>query len=241
VREQLDSDIYFAVIPEWILDAEISSNAVRLYGILRRYADASGSCYPSRATLAARMRCSRDTVDRAARELVDLGALEISARRTSSGDRDSNLYRVVAAPPRGGRKDAATGGGKDAATVGAGMRHRTRANKPEPGEGSPAHAGAVVEAFVDEFRATHQAEPPRQALARIGRDARVMLTEEGRGFEEVRAAGVEAARSGHPNLASALTRVLAGSGMSKRERSLREGLELAQELSGVPSVWELEG
>lgn len=227
--DEIEADLYFSIVPEWVLDADISSNAIRLYAILRRYADASGSCFPSRATLAGRMRCSRDTVDRAVRELVTIGALEVSSRRTESGDRDSNLYRVISA--RGGRKDAATGGRKDPATVAARMRHRTRANEPEPREDLPAHAGGIVQAFVDEFRAVHRAEPPKQALARIGRDARVMLADEQRPFELVKDAAVEAARSGHPNLASALTRVLAGSGMSNRERQLRAGVELAVELA----------
>lgn len=230
---RLDADVTFAIVPEWILDADISANAVRLYAVLRRYADQDGACYPSRATLAGRLRVSRDTVDRAARELVDVGALEVEGRRTASGDRDSNLYRLHTLPG-GGRTGAATGGRKDAATVAAPVRHRTRATELEPVERevpAPAGAGAVAAAFVDEFRAVHGQDPPRQAVARVARDARVMLTAEDRPADQVTAAALEAARSGHPNLPSALTRVLAGGGLSRRERSLRDAVDVVRELT----------
>lgn len=107
---------------------------------------------------------------------------------------------------------------------------------------APSGAGEVVARYVDEFRQVHGAEPPRQALARIGRDARVMLVEERRDPASVVAAAEEAARSGHPNLASALTRVLASGGMSRRERALRAGADLASELAAAETastIWEL--
>jgi DNA-binding transcriptional MocR family regulator len=89
----------FAITPEWVLDASISDRAVRLYGLLGRYADANGSSFPSRRTLADRLRCSVDSVDRAAKELVTVGALQIAARRTDSGDQTTNLYRLIHAAP----------------------------------------------------------------------------------------------------------------------------------------------
>lgn len=76
------TDGYFAVIPEVILDAPISANAVRLYAVLRRYADQrTGHAHPGRKTLATRMRVANvKTVDRALAELEALGVVETFAR-----------------------------------------------------------------------------------------------------------------------------------------------------------------
>lgn len=90
----------FAVVPEWLLDAPISDCAVRLYAVLLRYGQVSGARMPSRATLARRLRKkSTDTVDRALRELVELGAVSIEAR-WSGRERLTNAYRVRTSLPR---------------------------------------------------------------------------------------------------------------------------------------------
>lgn len=95
---------YFAIIPEWILNAEVSSNAVRLYGILHRYANSRGVAWPSRKTIAQAMRCSTATVDRAREELVEIGALTVYQRTTDAGDPTSNLYVLHIRPvDRGGQ------------------------------------------------------------------------------------------------------------------------------------------
>ena len=83
---------YFAIIPEWLLDAPISSNAVRLYAILNRYANSQGRAWPSRKTIATAMKCSTATVDRARDELVAVGALTVIQRTSDAGDPTSNLY-----------------------------------------------------------------------------------------------------------------------------------------------------
>jgi len=65
----------FAIVPEWLLDADIGDAAVRLYAVLLRYGQSSGARMPSRATLARRMhKKSTDSVDRALKELVAIGA-----------------------------------------------------------------------------------------------------------------------------------------------------------------------
>lgn len=104
----------FSLIPEWVLDAEISHAAVRLYCLLGRYADKDGQCWPSRRTLADRMRCSVDTLDRAVHELEAVKALSKTAQRSENGDQTSNLW-VVARMRLPGRVDAATPGRVDAA------------------------------------------------------------------------------------------------------------------------------
>ncbi len=75
-RGALTVDDFFAPVPEWVLDAAVSDCAVRLFAVLLRYGQTSGARMPSRATLARRLRkASTDTVDRAMRELVALGAV----------------------------------------------------------------------------------------------------------------------------------------------------------------------
>lgn len=83
---------YFAIIPEWVIHADVSANAVRLYAVLNRFANSRGHAWPSRKTIAELMRVSVATIDRAKDELVEIGALTIEARTTPSGDPSSNLY-----------------------------------------------------------------------------------------------------------------------------------------------------
>jgi hypothetical protein len=88
----------FAIVPEWLLVADVSDRAVRLYAVLARYADQAGECWPMRRTLADRLGCSVDSVDRAVRELKKAGAVRVEPRRTAGGDQTSNTYTVVRLP-----------------------------------------------------------------------------------------------------------------------------------------------
>lgn len=123
IRERLGigAQVYFAVVPEWVLDLPMSAQAVRVYCCLRRYADnKTGECWPSRRTLAMRSRTSITTLDRCLKELVDHGAILMERRKGSNGDWTSNLYTVLSMPD-GVASDlipprpvlAATGGSKD--------------------------------------------------------------------------------------------------------------------------------
>lgn len=95
---EIRADDYFAILPEWVLHADISSNAVRLWAILNRYANSNGHAWPSRKTIATAMRCSTATVDRAREELVAIGALTVIQRTTDAGDPTSNLYVLHTRP-----------------------------------------------------------------------------------------------------------------------------------------------
>jgi hypothetical protein len=90
---------YFAIIPEFVLYADISANAIRLYAVLNRFANSQGKAWPSRKTIADLMRCSTATVDRAKDELVDAGALIVDTRTSPSGDFTSNLYTLITSSP----------------------------------------------------------------------------------------------------------------------------------------------
>ena len=78
-------DRRFAIIDEWILDLPISDRAIRLYAILARYADyQTHKAFPSRQTLAERLRCSPASIDRASLELIEHGVMTKQQRPNSS-------------------------------------------------------------------------------------------------------------------------------------------------------------
>src|SRR5215218_4230246 len=79
---------HFAIVPEWVLDAEISDAALRLYAVLLRYGQTSGHRMPGRRLLASRLhKRSRDSVDRALKELVGIGAVVVQHRRQGTLNR----------------------------------------------------------------------------------------------------------------------------------------------------------
>ena len=110
----------FSIVPEWVLDLQISHGAVRLYAVLGRYANSDGDSWPSRTTLAARLNTSRDSVDRWTKELVNARALLVTRRKdtTATGGKvnRTNLYTLrysmpnVAAPSRLPTCDSASRG-----------------------------------------------------------------------------------------------------------------------------------
>lgn len=103
------ADNYFAIIPEWVLDhAKLSDGAVRLYGVLRRYADKdSMEAWPSVETLADRPpRTSERTIQRRLRELEHVGAITIKPRTGTS----SVYYLRSRNPARRGDKSGTQGG-----------------------------------------------------------------------------------------------------------------------------------
>jgi hypothetical protein len=160
----LDVEDRFSIVPEWVLDAAISDAAVRLYAVLLRFGHTSGARMPARSTLARRMRKkSTDTVDRAMRELVELGAVVVQ-HRFDGGQRLTNKYLVRTSRPRdnatdatdatrGSRTNAATptpaatrapqgeGGRSVAVTVAAPVRHNpeffTESSTPPPPTPTP--------------------------------------------------------------------------------------------------------
>lgn len=120
-------DGYYAVIPEWVLDSDVSAQAIRLYAVLRRYADQrTGHAHPSRRTLADRLQVADvKVVDRALADLRRIGAVTTYARQDDAGDRASNGYVLHRAPvPQGQGSNAPTpspsprGQGSNATTSG---------------------------------------------------------------------------------------------------------------------------
>lgn len=100
MNNQLDTDLRFSIVPEWVLDADISDRAIRVYSILARYADNETlQAFPSRETLAQRCHCHWRSIDRAIDELVALGAVT-KAHRKNGDSYQSNLYTLRRVLPR---------------------------------------------------------------------------------------------------------------------------------------------
>ena len=169
----LEVEDRFAIVPEWLLDADVSDAAVRLYAVLLRFGQSSGARMPARSTLAVRMRKrSTDTIDRAMRELVELGAVVVQ-HRFDGGQRLTNKYLVRTSRPRrdaesgGSRKNAATptdaatrsepgrGGRISAARVAANLRHNPESftqssTPPPPTVASPAAESTSAVSWAEE-------------------------------------------------------------------------------------------
>ena len=119
----------FAIVPEWLLDADVSDAAIRLYAVLLRYGQPSGARMPGRATLARRLRKkSVDTIGGTMRELVIIGAVTVEHRY--DGPRLlTNRYHLRARRPSSlsdDRTPVADGGRKNAAGVAAPVRHNPK-------------------------------------------------------------------------------------------------------------------
>ncbi len=95
--DYIKADVYFSIVPEWVIDAPISAQAVRVYAVLCRYADKdTGTCFPSIKTLADRINVSESTIKRALKELKSIGAIKSQKRfDTATGEQTSNLYTVM--------------------------------------------------------------------------------------------------------------------------------------------------
>tara|TARA_R100000426_G_scaffold28169_2_gene23488 strand:- start:155 stop:895 length:741 start_codon:yes stop_codon:yes gene_type:complete len=87
------SEFYFSIIPEWLIESNISDNALRVYSALYRFADKDdGSCWPSIATIGRKCNKSTSSVKRAIKELKDHGAIEVKERFEDDKGQTSNLY-----------------------------------------------------------------------------------------------------------------------------------------------------
>ena len=173
----------FAIVGEWVITAEISDAAFRVYSMLLRFGNTSGNRMPSRALLARRLHRSVDSIDRALRELQSTGLVRVEHRHDGRQYR-SNRYHVLTTPPstagardvavaaeeggrtsaatrvqrRGGRRSAATPGRRTAARVAADPRPYPDpvTQTPPPPAGGPDDATAAL--------------PLKDLLARCGID-----------------------------------------------------------------------
>ncbi len=96
----MKADNYFAVVPQWvILNPDLSDGAVRLYALLRRYADKSGEAWPRVGTLASKLAKGERTIQRHISELENAGALRVKPQYYGDGRQGANRYVVVSENP----------------------------------------------------------------------------------------------------------------------------------------------
>lgn len=129
MMDELRADIRFSILPDWVIASDVSDRAVRIYAVLAGFADNETlTAFPSRALLAKRVNSSLKSVDRALRELVDIGAIALE-KRIKDGVYQSSLYTIK----RGGVGTPVTlGRDTGDARVGPPVTHRTITNELEP-------------------------------------------------------------------------------------------------------------
>jgi len=76
---------YWAPLPEELLRSGLSPRAITVYGMLLRYAGDARRCWPRQATLAADLKCSVPTIERAVRELRETGWITVKRRGVIHG------------------------------------------------------------------------------------------------------------------------------------------------------------
>lgn len=96
----------FAIVPEWVIDADLRPTSVRLYTVLSLMADRrTKTAHPSRRYLAKRCACSVRAVADALTELKKAGAIKVRRRKVGedkglkSQEFDTNVYTVIRAAP----------------------------------------------------------------------------------------------------------------------------------------------
>lgn len=81
------ADYTFSIIPDFVLNANVSHAAVHVYAVLWRYADRDGMVYTTLSELQKLAGMTRNTAKNAVDELVGIEALRVveSRRRGRSG------------------------------------------------------------------------------------------------------------------------------------------------------------
>ncbi len=78
--------------------ADVPSRAVLVFVYLKNRANKDRTCFPAIGTIAADVKLSKRTVERAIADLEKAGLLERVHRFRSMGGKSSNLYRLLDDP-----------------------------------------------------------------------------------------------------------------------------------------------
>jgi hypothetical protein len=93
-------DERFGIVPDDVLDAEVSSKAVRIFAALTLYIDTDYVARVPRLVLASSLHMSVNSLDRALAELQGIGAVEVLHQQTVHGGLAASAYRLcLPAPP----------------------------------------------------------------------------------------------------------------------------------------------
>jgi hypothetical protein len=106
---KVQKGVRFSTVPEWLIHADVSAYAVRIWAVLDRASERKdGVVEISTAKVGVLARCSKTTVKKALAELAAIGAVSIErGRTTDAGDPDCNTYTLNLMPhgDRGGSRD----------------------------------------------------------------------------------------------------------------------------------------
>ena len=172
----------FAIVPEWVLDLDVSDAALRLYALLLRYGGTSGTRMPSRRLLAERMRRSVDSVDRAMRDLATAGLVRVERRRRGR-ENLTNRYHVRTTNPTEQPRPTAAHDHRPATTnetpdQAEGGSRRSAATRTTAATGTPVARGTTAARVAANLRPNRKQEtenpppptpPPRRPRSRAPR------------------------------------------------------------------------
>lgn len=141
-------EAYYAQVPEALLyDPAVCAEAVRVYGVLHRYGNHPGNCYPSYATIAAHVAKSERSIPGWIRSLEEAGWI-LRVPRWRKGDTSST------APPDGEEGWEPTSNGYHLFTIkradGRGVYAQERAPLRADAQGGSALARAPKESHLSE-------------------------------------------------------------------------------------------
>ena len=96
----VETDYFYAPIPEELLYSALTDKAVRVYGTLARHGMTKDDCFPSHRRIAQFIGCAPRSVKRPLEELEEAGWIESVPRFDARGDRTSNGYLVRIKPKK---------------------------------------------------------------------------------------------------------------------------------------------
>lgn len=86
----------FSVVPSRVIEDErFSMTHLRVLMALCTHTDKNGWCFPSRNTMAERVKVSAARISQVTKDLCEWGYLEVTARSRNDGSQTSNGYRVL--------------------------------------------------------------------------------------------------------------------------------------------------
>lgn len=176
----LEVEDRFSMVPEWLLDSDVGDKAVRLYALLLRYGNTSGARMPGRGLLARRLRCSKSTIDRAVKELEQLGALRVQRDTSTTTQRrierrgfNNNRYLLrTSNPQRDGRREPPLQRGVAAPVrLGGSRTSAARGSRMDGARGSRISAATCTERVFTESKSPTPPPPPAADGAGTARPA----------------------------------------------------------------------
>lgn len=119
----------FAIVPEWIL-MQAGPTALRVWCLLCRYSNHENAAWPSQETMADKFSVSVDTIQRAIRELSQMGAIQVDSLQ--DGMKRHNLYFLNFSNPETGPQKCGVRSRKNAVSVAANLRCKREPIEREP-------------------------------------------------------------------------------------------------------------